>query len=97
MPDPTDRIIEYARPKGAVSASRVFAGVCSVPAGLLGIVGTILGLVGLVVNLSPEAAPTYDRPLSTLYAVVFLLIGLAALVASIRWGRYAIRRSKDGG
>src|SRR5438270_9524443 len=89
MPEPTDRIIEYARPKGAVSASRVFAGVCSVPAGLLGIAGTILGLVGLVVNLLSGAAPTHDRPRSVLYAVVFLVIGHGDLIRPISCHRQA--------
>jgi hypothetical protein len=97
LPTPTDRVIEYAKPKPPVPASRVLAGVCCVPAGLLGIFGTIGGLLNLVVYLFFEVGPTRERRADAFYSGVILLIGLVALVASIRWGRYAIRGPKDGG
>jgi hypothetical protein len=98
MSPPNERIIEYGRSKPPISAARVFAGVCSVPAGLFGIGTAIIALAWLVrcFSADTESMPTRDRHEYIAYSSIGLAIALVALIASVRWARYAIRGPRDG-
>src|SRR4051794_14893208 len=97
MPLPTDRILEYGRPKPGISASRVFAGVCGVSAAILGAGITLIGVINMIRALFLGSGPTRDRPRDAFFSFVDVLVGTTALVASIRWVRYAIRGPASAG
>jgi hypothetical protein len=81
--------LDYGKPDAPISASRVFAGVFSIPAAYIGLAAISYVIGELLMGLGNNT----NRATFVRESVVITLIGLASLYLACRLIRYAYRGS----